>query len=560
MTGRYSRRVRPLDKTDTGDRFLIAVLVALSLSLLIGLGTRSLFDPDESRYAEIPREMLATGDFIVPHLWGVPYLEKPPLGYWLVAGAFALLGTSEWVARLVPALFTVATIALVGVHGSRLLGRRGGLLAAVVLASSAFPLALGRTLVLDPILSFFVTAILLCGHRLCIGDGNAPRLRVAVAIAAALGTLTKGPIAVLLPVVALVASQIVRRDVRALRRLVSLPSVALYVAVVAPWFVAVSIREADFPRFFVVEQHLRRYASPEYEHGENAWTLIGTALGGLGPWLFALPGALLALRRCERTDVALGAAIWALVMVAVFLPSQSKLVTYVLPAFPAMACLIAASLSTASLRGPAIATAIVFAAGAITIPLLPAFGGQWNEALRRLEPAIAGGAVAAGLAAWVAPRSRDAAVASLAAVSVCFLVGAESAAVEMTPWLCSREIAGVLGEQRRADEPVLNYGSPHRHSLVYYSRLFPIQVGSSGENEYGFRLAGEKDRRWFGDRDDLRRAIGDARSVWLVVDERNENRVKAQLRGYEVELVRRQGEARLFHVKLPPTAIGDDVK
>src|SRR5262249_19122690 len=97
------------------------LLLAMALTVL-GLGQRPLFDPDETRYAEIPREMIARGDFIEPHLCGVPYLEKPPLGYWLVAAAFAAWGATEWAARFAPAIFSLGTIVLLWRHGSRALG------------------------------------------------------------------------------------------------------------------------------------------------------------------------------------------------------------------------------------------------------------------------------------------------------------------------------------------------------------------------------------------------------------------------------------------------------
>jgi 4-amino-4-deoxy-L-arabinose transferase-like glycosyltransferase len=523
------------------------LLVVLSAVLLVGLGVRPFFDPDESRYAEIPREMLASGDWTVPHLWGVPYLEKPPLGYWLVAVAFATFGRSEAIGRFVPALFTLATLVLVVMHGRRVLGKRGGLLAGVVFATALFPQAIGRTLVLDPILCFFTTAVLFFGHRICTGDGDARRLRLALAAFAALGTLVKGPIAFVLPGVALAASQLARRDLRALLRLVSPASIALFLAIAAPWFVAVTLREPDFPRFFVVEQHLERYASPKGYHGESAWVLVAVAVGGLGPWMFALPRAAAEIWKGERRDVARTAAIWAVVLVAFFLPSQSRLVTYVLPAFPAFAILLAAAMPKFDVRGPAAATAIAFTAGAVALPLLH-LDEKWADGARALEPWVVAAALCASFAAVAASRMPRASLAALAAITPCLFVGVELGALRTSPWLCSKNLSDRLVALRSPEEPLVQFGSPHRHSLVYYSQSYPVQVGTAGENEYGFRLAGVVGTRWFEDRDQLRRAIGVAPSAWLVVDERNETYVRSQLEEWDVADVVHCGEARLLHL------------
>src|SRR5512138_213450 len=140
------------------DLALLLILFGVSFFLL--LGRLPLLEPDEGRYAEIPREMLELGDFVTPHLNYVKYFEKPPLLYWLNALSFSLFGQNEFAARLPCACAGLLTILAVYWLGRELLGRRTGLLAAVVLGSSAgfipqaripltdMPLTLGLTLCL----------------------------------------------------------------------------------------------------------------------------------------------------------------------------------------------------------------------------------------------------------------------------------------------------------------------------------------------------------------------------------------------------------------------------
>src|SRR5262245_52809123 len=116
-------------------RTLIALACAIA-PLAIGLGAWALFEPDEGRNAEIAREMLLTGDWAVPHLNGLPFLDKPPLLFWAIAAGFRVLGEHEWVARLPSMLAAIATIAVTYALGRALVGRRAAVTAAIVLATS----------------------------------------------------------------------------------------------------------------------------------------------------------------------------------------------------------------------------------------------------------------------------------------------------------------------------------------------------------------------------------------------------------------------------------------
>ncbi len=162
----------------------LALLVLLPAVLLYPCLAFPLFEPDEGRYAEIPREMLARGEWVVPYLQGEPYLDKPPLFYWMVMVSYRLLGPQEWAARLVPALAVHGCILLTYLLGRRSLGERAAFWGAAFLAVAPAFAGMGRLLLLDGVLTLWTTLALLAlfealrGER-CAGAGGCWRRRPA---------------------------------------------------------------------------------------------------------------------------------------------------------------------------------------------------------------------------------------------------------------------------------------------------------------------------------------------------------------------------------------------
>ena len=179
------------------------VFVACAALWLVGLGFRGLFNPDEGRYAEIPREMLASGDWVIPHLNGLVYIEKPPLQYWATAISEATFGENDWAARLYTGLCALATVYALWAMARREWGAAAATRAAIMLGSSLLFVLLGHQLTLDMSLTLFTTldlrGILQCaacdtlagldaaqlgGHRRCVPDQGSDRRGAAAAHAA----------------------------------------------------------------------------------------------------------------------------------------------------------------------------------------------------------------------------------------------------------------------------------------------------------------------------------------------------------------------------------------
>jgi 4-amino-4-deoxy-L-arabinose transferase-like glycosyltransferase len=242
-------------------RALLAVFVLFALAWFGNLGYRHLIKPDEGRYAEIPREMIATGDWLTPRINGYRYFEKPPLQYWATAASFSAFGLSECAARLWPGLTGFLCVLMVFWAGNRLLGPPAGLFGAAVTASSALYAIIGHLLTLDMSLSVFMSAAAL-GFAVAqseAADAARRRWMLASWAAMALAVLTKGLVGAVLPIAAVGAYILVERDWKLLARLELLRGGLLFLAIAAPWFVLVSRANPEFAHFFFIHEHLERF-------------------------------------------------------------------------------------------------------------------------------------------------------------------------------------------------------------------------------------------------------------------------------------------------------------
>jgi 4-amino-4-deoxy-L-arabinose transferase-like glycosyltransferase len=331
-----SREAPEPEKVHLPSLFLIIVLPAVLLYSRIGF---PLFEPDESRYAELPREMLLRHDFIVPYLEGEPYLEKPPLFYWMVAAAFRVFGVSAVSARLVPALALHGTIFLVYRFGRRRFGERAALWGALGLTLAPGFFGMGRLLVLDGLLTFWVTLGLFSAYEAVLGERLHRGWWVMSAVACGLGVLTKGPVALALVAPPLWLYRRLGGPGCAVSRRAAAAYLAIVLAVALPWYVAVCVREPEFAYTFIWEHNVLRFLMP-FAHERGVWFYGPVLLAGL------LPGTLLTLpflrflasgdpsvtrRRTAGLGFLLLAGGWCAVF---FTLSACKLPTYILPAFP----------------------------------------------------------------------------------------------------------------------------------------------------------------------------------------------------------------------------------
>lgn len=347
------------------SRVLLWTLLLVAVAVLVAeTGHTPFFEPDEARYAEIPREMLATGDLVAPRLNGFRYYEKPPLHYWAVAASMSLFGESEVAARL-PVKASAAGMVLVTVlFARRRYGERVALLAGLVVATSLLVVALSRLNIIDGPLSFALSSAAFAFAAFQEHEKSGDRVRARIALyllhfACAAAVMLKGFVGLVLPGGAILVWAILSRRLRIVPKLFSPGPLLLFLVLVVPWHVAIARRDGEWFDFYVVGEHLRRYFETGHRRTAKPLFFVFVLLAGLAPWtpyLGRLAGALPSIRRGEwreRASEAFLQVFWVLVLVF-FSASRSKLVPYLLPVWPAVAVLLALGLERARQRSEAL--------------------------------------------------------------------------------------------------------------------------------------------------------------------------------------------------------------
>jgi 4-amino-4-deoxy-L-arabinose transferase-like glycosyltransferase len=326
----------------------IGLLLIAALFMLTNLDY-PLIDRDETRYAEIAREMLATGDWVVPKLNFQTYYDKPPLVYWLCATSFKLFGVSETSARFVPALASLATLVSTMYFGSRIFNRRVGLLAGVVLLVSVGFAFTSRYLLLDSVLSLLVSLSLFTAYE-AIGK---PRLKLgwwmASSVCVGLAVLTKGPIAIVLWLPPVFAFAWLSQTAANIRRWHCAVFGLLAATIAAPWFIGVHLQDPKFLLELLYKHNVSRFFGDF--HSRPFWFFVPVLLVAGHPWSFlTLPYARFLLGRDEssrnkRVPAVGYLLLWSVWCLVFFSLSACKLPTYLLPAAPALALMLGHYLS-----------------------------------------------------------------------------------------------------------------------------------------------------------------------------------------------------------------------
>jgi 4-amino-4-deoxy-L-arabinose transferase len=342
-----------LPKMHAERRYAILLLLFFLALYILPLGVRDLFVPDETRYAEIPREMIADGDWVVPHLNGVRYFEKPVLGYWVHAGSILLFGENNFAVRLPSALavglsafLIVMLIFRAGCKGDEK-WRQGGILAALAFLTCLGVFSIGSTVVLDNLFSFFLTATITTFYFATEAEpGSAMEKRrlLLSGVSCGLAFLTKGFLAFAVPVLVLAPYLVWQRRYADLFRMSWRPILAATL-VALPWSVLIHLREPDFWRFFFWNEHIRRFLGDNAQHKKNFWYFFVTAPALFMPWTFMVPAAVAGIKGNLNDQGPQGRLIrmsicWLVIPFLFFSFSSGKILTYILPCFPPFAILM----------------------------------------------------------------------------------------------------------------------------------------------------------------------------------------------------------------------------
>ncbi len=393
---------------------ILAAAIAL-LAVAYDLDGYPLLDPDEGRNAEVAREMAAGNDYVLPRLNGLPYLDKPALFFAVEAALMEVMGPTVLAARLPSLIFTLATLIVVAWFGKRHIGLDGGLVAAVATATTPFTLAYARTVIFDSTLTFFMT-VAIVGFYEAVGrmegqkdgelkvgrddpsvpptfqpsPGNEAGSRgtywSAIAWAAvALGVLTKGPVALALPLMIGLPFAISRRASRAVADPIG---ILLFAVILMPWLIAMSRRIPEFLEYALVTETLVRLTTPALGRSEPWWYFLLILPAAALPWTVVVLSGWRAIRdRIKQRDALVTLlTIWIAVPLIFFSLSNSKRPQYILPLIPAIGLLVGLLAAKHKGRFPG-----ARAAGAFLCVLGAGLIGahRWIPAMVAATPAIA---------------------------------------------------------------------------------------------------------------------------------------------------------------------------
>lgn len=370
------------------------------------LGHVGVFDVDEAIFAEATREMDVTGDLITPYYNGGFRWDKPPAIYWAMLPWFKLLGPTALAARCNAAVSGAVLALVLMLFGKATFGRPAGITAGLVMATCLHGYLLTHLGITDATLALLMTcawlALWLAAAR------ESWRWALAAGVFLGLGTLTKGPVAVALPVGTWVLWLLLRRC--AWRTVVGTRlwwAVLLYLAVVTPWCVAIYLRHGTaFYDSFLGYHNLNRLTTTQSGHGGPFYTFAIVMIVGLVPWTwFAVAGLVKALRRRDEHDgLPLYLALWLFLVLGLFSVSQTKLPNYIAPAYPAAALLAgwvigrlwpSVDVRAARLAVPGVIGLLLVGVGLLSLPF-------WLPHLEHLRNQLGGARIGLGSGPLVA--------------------------------------------------------------------------------------------------------------------------------------------------------------
>lgn len=513
--------------SSTTRTLVILAAVCFAVLWFANLQYRDLFQTDEGRYAEIPREMVASGDWVTPRLDGLLYFEKPVLQYWTTAVAYELFGQSNWTSRLWTALTGFLGVLMTAWAGWRLFDRRTAWCAALLLASSIYYVIMGHFNTLDMGVSFFmcmsVFAFLFAMRAADRNEIPARRGWMYLAwIAAALGMLSKGLEAVVLPGLVFIVYTLVTRDWKRWKQLHVYGGILLFLVIAGPWYVMVSLRNPSFAYYFFIFEHFYRYLTPEAHRPGSWWYFIPILLLALLPWWPQFVRSIVGLFRRAEAPAAPGAFnhllflwLWCAVVFVFFSISSSKLASYILPIVPALALIVGQRIARLH-RGDLLISALLCMALVVATlwlaPLLQHEGGDVSlDMYKAFLPWLFGGCgllLIAAIAGFFVAYFRCVGVATVLLAGAMFIAiqVVTTGAQAFSPVYSGHSLAKQISSYNRPDLPFYSIND-YQQSLPFYLQRTLTLVAYQGELHFGIQHApgqwipdlGTFIRRWHSD-------------------------------------------------------------
>jgi 4-amino-4-deoxy-L-arabinose transferase len=315
------------------------------LIYILPLGFRPLMIPDETRYAEIAREMLVSGDLVVPHLNGLRYFEKPILGHWLNAASISVFGETPFAVRLPAAVSTGLLALLLYLFVHTFCTRRTAILATLAFLTSILIFLTGEFAILDSLLNLLLSASIMLLFTAYHRKEHNLLILITSGIFIGLAFLTKGFLAIIIPLITIIPFLLWERRPKTILKLLLIPLTCAAI-VILPWAIAIQQREPDFWRYFIVIEHLKRFASTHAQHAKPFWFFLPIIIAGTLPWSALAPAAIIGLRKDNNQKSLIHFCIcWLIAPFIFFSISHGKLATYILPCLPPFIILLSLGLT-----------------------------------------------------------------------------------------------------------------------------------------------------------------------------------------------------------------------
>jgi len=523
-------------------RDLLLLVLGFGLLLAFKLGSAPLANPDEGRYAEIPREMVATGDWVTPRLDGVNYFEKPPLLYWTGALCYKFLGSSEWSMRAGPALFALAGILLTYAAARRLHDRETGLVSAAVLGTTLLYYALGRLLILDMAVSVLMSAALFC---FILGVREAPGARrrwlfYGLYTAMALATLTKGLIGFLVTGAVMFLWLLLFNQWHRLRPLYLPSGAMLFLAIALPWHVLAAQHNPTWFHRYIIFEHWERFTTPAAGRVQPWHFFIWVTIAGMFPWTGFLWRPLRDLVRTGWRARHEHAEAWYLVTWAGFILfffsiSHSKLIPYILPVFPAVAVLIGAGIVKTMREGtPRFRAGFGFFAGfglllavaLFVVALKPGLIRDPDQAAAIRPYAIGLGAILImGVVQTIRSARRRGPVLAFTSLGITTVL-MFGVLVYATPWIQrpgTKDLALYVAAHAAPGDRIVHYRE-FFHDFTFYTRRLVDLAETKSELELEEDAAARASGRFYDDAT-FRRHWAEPARMWVVIRKRDAHRL-----------------------------------
>ncbi len=326
---------------------IVILILASAVFFFFRLGSAPLTEPDEGRNAEVAREMLVTGDWCTPHLNFERKLNKPVLLFWASALSMKLAGVKEGAARFPSAAAAAAGVLAVYFLGRRMFGDRAGLLSGLVLASSPLYFAFSRIVIFDMLLAVFITLAMLFFY-LGFTEAGQGRKRIFYLLfyaSMAFAVLAKGPIGLVIPVAVVSLHLLLTRSTGRFREIEFIPGMLVLLIIASPWYVLMSVKNPEFPRYFFITEHIVRYTTDAFSRTKPFWFYIPVVIGGMFPWILFLPSVIkISWKEIRKNGpnkpALLFLVLWTALVFLFFTFSRSKLAGYILPLLPAVALML----------------------------------------------------------------------------------------------------------------------------------------------------------------------------------------------------------------------------